>query len=101
MIVGVSSIAGRMSQDQERDVRDAIIKAVDKGCMTKYPRVVQAINEFYTCTGDLKYLAVLDEICKLGVMDMRLVLKKAELRIEAMENLSFLEVVKLQGELQA
>ena len=57
--------------------------------MTKFPRVMQSMNELDLCTGDLKCLAVLDEICKLGVTDMNLVLQKAELRIEVIENLSF------------
>ena len=62
--------------------------------MTKFPRVVQAMNKFDHCT-------VLHEICVPGVTDMNLVLQKAELKIEDIKNLSFLEIVKLQGELEA
>ena len=90
-----------MSQDQEIDVRAAIDKAMEKGTMKKFPHVVQAMNKHDPLTGDLKCLAVLDKICKPGVTDMKLALQKAEIRIKDIENLSFPEIVKLQGELQA
>ena len=44
-------------------------------------------------------MEVIEEICKTGVTDMRLVLHKAERKVKDVENMSFLEIVKLQGEL--
>ena len=53
-------MAGRMSWDQEADIKAAIMKAARKEIMMKFPWVVKAMNEFDPCTRDLKYLVVLD-----------------------------------------
>ena len=64
------SMAGRMSREQEADIKAAICKAVEKGIMLKLSRVMQAIDEFDPCIRDLKCLTVLDKICKPEVTNM-------------------------------
>ena len=81
-MMGALSEAGRMSWNQEADIKAAIMKAVEKGSVMNFPRVMQAINWFDPSTGDLKCLTVLDEIGKPEVTDMKLVLQKAEIGIK-------------------
>ena len=99
--MGAVSMAEGMSRNQEADIWAAIVKAVEKGIMVKFPHVVQPIYWFDPCIGDLKCLVVLNKICKPEETDMQLVLQKAEIKIKDIESMSFLDVVKLQGELQA
>ena len=71
-------IACRMSCDQEVAIKTLILKTAGKEIRKKFPWVVEAIEHFDTMTGDIKYLIILDETCRVNGNNMQNILQTAE-----------------------
>ena len=62
---------------------------------------MKAMDEFDPCVGDLKMLMVLNEICMSELTDMQIVLHTDENSIKDIAKMSFSDIFRLQGNLQA
>ena len=81
-------LAGRMSLDQEAAVKATIIKAAGKKTIVNFPEVTEAMESWYPCTGDLKFLILLEEICNGQERHPQEILQAAQGRIRKVGRMS-------------